>query len=101
LYGLPRRVSSVKPIALPGWEGYNIRMTQETFENTLRTLMRRRPFFPFTVELDNGERIEVDAPNSVAWGGGAAAFLNERGEPSFFACEQVKQFITYGQEIAS
>jgi hypothetical protein len=76
-------------------------MTQETFENTLRTLMRRRPFFPFAVELDNGERIEVDAPNSVAWGGGAAGYLNERGEASFFNCEQVKQFITYPPETAS
>jgi hypothetical protein len=76
-------------------------MTRETFDDTLRTLMRRRPFFPFAVELDNGERIEVDASNSVAFDGGGAAFLNEHGEPSFFNCEQVKQFITHMPETAS
>ena len=76
-------------------------MTQESFDDTLRTLMRRRPFLPFAVELDNGERIEVDAPNSVAWDGGGAAFLNEHGEASFFTCEQVQQFIPHTPETAS
>jgi hypothetical protein len=76
-------------------------MTRETFDDTLRKLMRRRPFFPFAVELDNGERIEVDAPNSVAFDGGGAAFLNEHGEATFFACEQVRQFIPHTPETAS
>jgi hypothetical protein len=76
-------------------------MTQETFENTLRTLMRRRPFFPFAVELDNGERIEVDAPNSVVWGGGTAGYLNADGEPYLFKCTQVRRFITQTADTAS
>jgi hypothetical protein len=76
-------------------------MTQETFENTLRTLMRRKPFQPFIVELANGERIEVDAPGSVAWGGGTAVYLNQHGEPMQFDCDEVHQFVDSTAETAS
>jgi hypothetical protein len=76
-------------------------MNQETLENTLRRLMRRRPFFPFSIELDSGDRIEVDAPDSMAWGGGAAGFLSSTGEPTLFRCDQVVRIIANEPETVS
>lgn len=80
---------------------YNVRMDQATFESTMRTLMRRRPFQPFVVELADGRQIEVDAPESVAWGGGAAGYLRPDGEPVLFHCRDVRQIIPQTAETAS
>ena len=76
-------------------------MNQETFERTLRELMRRRPFLPFVVDLANGERFEVDAPESVAWGGGAAGYLRPDGEPILFHCRDIRQILPQKAETAS
>ena len=37
-------------------------MTAEEFDQTIRSFAKRRPFFPFVVELLNGERIVVPFP---------------------------------------
>ena len=76
-------------------------MQQEEFEDTLRHYLRRRPFFPFFVEMADGSLIEIDAPNSVAMGGGAAGFLNARGEPTFFNCEDVRRIAVASAEAPS
>src|SRR5262249_14146026 len=80
---------------------YNAGMTQEAFEQTLRELMRRRPFQPFIVELVSGDRFEVDAPESVAWNGGTAGYLRPSGEPILFHCKDVSQIITQTAEATS
>jgi hypothetical protein len=46
-------------------------MTVEEFDQTMRSFVKRRPFFPFVVELLNGERIVAPFPE-VAFGGGVA-----------------------------
>jgi hypothetical protein len=68
-------------------------MTAEHFEETLDVLMSLRPFKPFTIELNSGQRYEVDAPHSTAFKEGAAVLLAPGGVPVFFDHESVSQII--------
>ena len=40
-------------------------MTTDNFRKVLLAMLRRRPFKPFTVELDTGVRFEIDAPDAT------------------------------------
>ena len=68
-------------------------MTVEHFQATLSTLMERRPFRPFTIELNTGQRYEVDDPHSTAFQDGAGILLAPGGVPVFFDHESVNQII--------
>ena len=46
-------------------------MTAEHFETTIDALMALRPFKPFTIELNTGQRIEIDGPGMLLWKDGA------------------------------
>ncbi len=59
-------------------------MTPATFDRTLESLISRRPFRAFTVELQGGERFEIDHPGSTAWRDGHAVFLAGTGVKPFF-----------------
>lgn len=76
-------------------------MSKEDFENQLRGFLRRKPFFPFRVVLLNGEEIEVDISNSVAFNGGAAIYASATGDATFFACEEVDRIVAATQGAAS
>ena len=76
-------------------------MTKEDFEHQLGMLNRQRPFQPFTVVLVTGDRIDVDVPEAIAFGGGAAGYLSPIGEPTFFNCEDVSQIVVNTPETAS
>ena len=68
-------------------------MTAEHFETTLDVLMSIRPFKPFTVELNTGQRIEIDHPRAVSSRDGHALFWSPGGVPVFFDHESVNQII--------
>jgi hypothetical protein len=51
-------------------------MTEQEFDQAMRSFLKHRPFFPFVVELLNGERIVVPFPE-VAFGGGVAGFRSD------------------------
>jgi len=74
-------------------------MTEELFEATLRKYLRRKPFFPFLVELLDGRIIIVERP-SLAMGGGAATILTE-DEMIEFACEEVRDIRPVPAETVS
>ena len=76
-------------------------MTPDELEQRLRTLVRRQPFRPFTVILLTGERIEVDVPEAVAWGGGTAGYLSASGEPFLFDSSRVREIVDRTPEPAS
>ena len=40
-------------------------MNAETFDNTIRRFLLRRPFVPFAVELNSGRHIEILRPNEL------------------------------------
>jgi hypothetical protein len=64
-------------------------MTAEEFDQTMRSFVKRRPFFPFVVELLNGERIVVPFPE-VGFGGGVAGFRSDEDGLVDFAHHEVR-----------
>jgi hypothetical protein len=68
-------------------------MTAEHFEITLGTLMSRQPFKAFTIELNTGQRYEIDHPHAAAFQNGAGVILAPGGIPVFFDHESVAQII--------
>lgn len=66
-------------------------MTTASFTDTLRGLLRRRPFQPFEVELSRGSRILVDRPEAVALNGGSAGFIAGDGSIHFFSNETTER----------
>lgn len=52
-------------------------MDQETFTETMPAFRHRLPFKPFTVALDNGDRHEVDRPETLAPGDVPVLFDHE------------------------
>src|SRR5207249_1515177 len=49
-------------------------MTPDAFFNELRRLCDGQPFRPFTIELNSGNRVEIDDPEGLAFAGGYATF---------------------------
>jgi hypothetical protein len=68
-------------------------MTAENFENTLQGLRRIQPFKVFTVELQGGQRFEVDHPGAMVIRDGVAVFLAPGGIPIWFDHDSVNQII--------
>jgi hypothetical protein len=68
-------------------------MTAENFDRVLTGLTQRRPFRVFTVELNTGERFEIDGPSALVTREGVAVFLAPGGIPVWFDHESVNQFI--------
>ncbi len=68
-------------------------MDRNTFTETIRALRNRTPFRPFTVALMNGDRYEVDRPETLAVGEGLAILIAPGGVPVFFDHEGVSQVI--------
>ena len=75
-------------------------MTPEEFDNRLRELTERRPFFPFAVELNDGRTITVGTPK-VAFGGGSAGILSRKEGLIDFCFHQVKEFRVLTPETAT
>ena len=59
-------------------------MESETFDHSLRTFVRRRPFESFQIRFVDGESITVDHPEAVVFRGGAAVYISPRSEPTLF-----------------
>ena len=68
-------------------------MDRDTFDNSIRTFKHRAPFRPFTVSLMNGERLEVEYPDTLAVRDGVALFVGLAGVPAVFDHEGVARVI--------
>ena len=68
-------------------------MQSHVFDESLRTLARRAPFQPFTVELTSGARFQVSHPEALAFSAGVAVFISPEGKLSLFDHESVSQLI--------
>jgi hypothetical protein len=66
---------------------------REMFTETIRAFRNRAPFKPFTVALVNGDRYEVDRPETLALGEGMAVLVAPGNVPVFFDSESVSQVI--------
>jgi hypothetical protein len=68
-------------------------MDREIFTTTMLACRNRTPFRPFTVALMNGDRYEVDRPETLALGDGMAVLVAPGNMPVFFDFEGVNQII--------
>ena len=68
-------------------------MTSTNFTGSIRFLLRRRPFRPFTVVLKYGERFQVDHPDAALTRDGFALFVGPGTVIHHFDHESVSQVI--------
>lgn len=68
-------------------------MTAGHFDELLVALRGRSPFQPFTVELVDGHRFEVDHRDALIVRDGVAVFLRPGGIPVWFDHESVTQIV--------
>jgi hypothetical protein len=67
-------------------------MTAEHFETTIDALMALKPFKAFTIELNTGQRLEIDGPGMLLWKDDAV-FKAPGGPLVIFDHEGVQQII--------
>jgi hypothetical protein len=58
-------------------------------ETELRRRREAKPFEPFVIELTNGDRVDVDDPEALGFGGGSAGYITSAGDPIDFDCSEV------------
>ncbi len=75
-------------------------MTVEHFDNALEELLTRRPFQVFTVELNNGRRIEIDHIGAISFRDGRAVCLLPGSITARFDHNSVTRIIETGIESA-
>ena len=68
-------------------------MTAENFDQALRVLQEKRPYQLFTVELNGGERFEIDFPYALVVRDGVAVFVAPGGIPVLFDHESINKII--------
>ena len=68
-------------------------MRSDSFENLLELLTERRPFRPYTIELNGGQRFEVDHPRALAVRDGVAMHFAPEGIPYWFDHESVTTIV--------
>lgn len=66
-------------------------MEATSFEKSLRSFQRRRPFQTFTVSLINGDRFEVDHPEALIVRSGVAVYIGPDGTPVLFDHQSISQ----------
>jgi len=71
-------------------------MTLERFQLVLRSFSRRKPFQPFTLELNSGGLIEVIHPEALALQHDLVVYRSTKGIHHVFEYESVAQFIEGG-----
>jgi hypothetical protein len=65
-------------------------MASASFQQTLVPLLNRRPFQPFCIELEDGERFLVRRPGALWYrDGGTAVYLRSDGSLDFVNAEAV------------
>jgi len=68
-------------------------MDRDIFDQTMQTFKHRKPFRPFTVAMENGDRLEIDHPEALVLRDGIAMFAGPGGVPSVFDHEGVTRVI--------
>ncbi|MGL6096556.1 MAG: hypothetical protein ACRC7O_12250 [Fimbriiglobus sp.] len=68
-------------------------MSPGQFDDLLKGLQRRQPFRMFTIELNTGERYQIDDPFAIVVEGGMGFFLAPGGVPVWFGNNSVTQVI--------
>ena len=72
-------------------------MEMASFDRSLRTFVRRKPFHPFKVELTSGSQIEVDHPEALMVRNGVAVYFAPDGEIILFDHDTVARLSSNGK----
>jgi hypothetical protein len=76
-------------------------MNQQEFEESARAFLRREPFQPFVIELQEGRVLLIDQP-ALAYGGGTGAtFLSADFDLVEFLYEDVRAIREGTHEMSS
>jgi hypothetical protein len=68
-------------------------MTPENFSKVLLAMLDRKPFKPFTVQLHDGVRFEIDHPKATVIRQGVAVFMAPGPVPIDFDHDSVTHII--------
>ena len=68
-------------------------MDRGTFDQPIRAFEHHKPFRPFKVAMENGDRLEVDRPDALAFHDGCPSLWGTRGIQSFFDHEGVNRIV--------
>ncbi len=68
-------------------------MTADHFQETITTLMERVPFEMFTIELNTGEKVQIDHAGAISARAGRAVFIAPGGKLHIFDHESVNQVL--------
>ena len=66
-------------------------MEATSFEKSLHSFQRRRPFQAFTIALVNGDRFELDHPEALVVRSGVAGYIDPDGTPILFDHQSISQ----------
>jgi hypothetical protein len=76
-------------------------MHQSSFDRSLRTLVHRKPFKPFMVELTSGAQFMVEHPEALAFYNGLAVYLATDEELMLFDHHTVARLVRNGKAQGS
>ncbi len=68
-------------------------MTKENFETVLKAFLARRHFQPFSLELGNGTRLEINHPEALELKQTFVVYKSTVGIRSVFEFEAVVRFV--------
>ena len=68
-------------------------MNADHFHESILTFMEHVPFQMFTVELNTGEKVQIDHPGAISTRGGRAVFIGPAGKLHIFDHESVNQVL--------
>lgn len=69
-------------------------MTRTSFEQDMQSFLRRKPFQPFVIELEDGEQWVVGQPEALFYhDGGTGIYFRPDGTFDFLDCENVKRLL--------
>ena len=69
-------------------------MTRTAFEQAMQAFLKRKPFRPFVIELDDGQQWVVGQPEALFYHeGNTGMYFRPDGSMDFVDCENVKQVL--------
>src|SRR5262249_22083617 len=69
-------------------------MRRAVFDQTVRTFLERKPFQPFAIEFEEGDRFVVDKPETLMFPKfGKTVYFRQDGSFDFVDSENVKQLL--------
>ncbi len=74
-------------------------MTAENFDGVINMLCARTPFELFTIEMNGGDRFEIDHPRAIINKEGTAVFIGPGRKYIWFDHESVNKIIEGRVEI--